>query len=100
VRGPSDAGRSATLTHVWGEARAGAGAVATRHLLLPNGYTLTVSAAMGIVEALLRGSDGAGFRTPSQLMGTDYVLSLPGVALVEDGVDRDSPGLAARGATR
>src|SRR5690606_34618689 len=77
VRGPSDEKRARTVTHVWGEARDGEGRQATRHLVVPNGYTLTATASLGIVAHLLRGTTEAGFRTPSQLMGADYVLSLP-----------------------
>jgi short subunit dehydrogenase-like uncharacterized protein len=83
VRGPSDEKRARTVTHVWGEVRGPGGQQANRHLVTPNGYTLTVTASLGIVEHLLRGTDAAGFRTPSQLMGADYVLSLPGVALAD-----------------
>ena len=85
VRGPSDDKRSATVTHVWGEASDGRGAQVRRHLVVPNGYTFTADASLGIVEHLLGGTDAAGFRTPSQLMGPEYVLSLPGVtAVVEE----------------
>jgi short subunit dehydrogenase-like uncharacterized protein len=84
VRGPSDEKRARTVTHVWGEVRAPDGKEARRHLVVPNGYTLTMTASLGIVEHLLRGSDAAGFRTPSQLMGAEYVLSLPGVAFADD----------------
>ncbi|MBS0194755.1 MAG: saccharopine dehydrogenase NADP-binding domain-containing protein [Proteobacteria bacterium] len=79
VRGPSDAKRGNTLTHVWGEARDAQGRQARRHLVVPNGYTLTVDAALGIVVRALRGDVPAGFRTPSQWMGADYVMGLPGV---------------------
>ena len=80
VRGPSDEKREATVTHVWGEVRNASGRELKRRLVTPNGYALTVTASLGIVERLLRDHDaGAGFRTPSQLMGADYVLSLPGV---------------------
>lgn len=81
VRGPSDAKRERTITHVWGEVHDDRGREAKRHLVVPNGYTLTASASLGIVEHLLRGTAEAGFRTPSQLMGAEYVLSLPGVSL-------------------
>ncbi|MDQ3270318.1 MAG: saccharopine dehydrogenase NADP-binding domain-containing protein [Pseudomonadota bacterium] len=85
IRGPSDAKRERTVTHVWGEAcDASSGREAKRHLVVPNGYTLTATASLGIVEHLLGGTTGAGFRTPSQLMGAEYVLSLPGVTLVAD----------------
>jgi short subunit dehydrogenase-like uncharacterized protein len=80
VRGPSDEKRENTVTHVWGEVRNAAGAQVHRHLVVPNGYALTVTASLGIVERLLRPDPvQAGFRTPSQLMGDDYVMTLPGV---------------------
>jgi short subunit dehydrogenase-like uncharacterized protein len=82
VRGPSDDKRESTVTHVWGEARNAAGREVKRQLVTPNGYALTVTASLGIVERLLHGDTPSGYRTPSQLMGADYVLSLPGVALV------------------
>ena len=85
VRGPSEARRASTLAHVWGEVRDRDGREVARHLVVPNGYTLTVTASLGIVEHLLRGTDAAGYRTPSQLMGAEYVLSLPGVSLTVDG---------------
>lgn len=84
VRGPSEEQRARTVTHVWGEVRGPGGVEARRHLLVPNGYTLTATASLGIVERLLRGTDAAGYRTPSQLMGAEYVLSLPGVAFAAD----------------
>ena len=50
-------------------------------LRTPNGYELTVTASLGIVERLLSDVRPAGgYRTPSQLMGADYVLDLPGVS--------------------
>jgi short subunit dehydrogenase-like uncharacterized protein len=82
VRGPSDAARERGLTTVWGEARDGTGGEAKRRLRTPNGYDLTVTASLGIVERLLRGDrPEGGYYTPSKLMGADYVLTLPGVRL-------------------
>jgi short subunit dehydrogenase-like uncharacterized protein len=82
VRGPSPTARDRSVTTVWGEVRDAAGHEAKRRLRTPNGYDLTVTASLGIVERLLRGEPPApGFRTPSQLMGADYVLGLPGVRL-------------------
>ncbi|HAI58261.1 MAG TPA: hypothetical protein DCM32_00070 [Xanthomonadaceae bacterium] len=82
VRGPSDSKRGKTDTHVWGEARTADGRELKRQLRTPNGYDLTVTAALGITERLLAGAAEPGFKTPSMLMGADYVLGLPGVALV------------------
>ena len=79
VRGPSDDKRESTVTHVWGEVRDAGGREIRRRLVTPNGYALTVTASLGIVERLLRDRAPAGFSTPSQLMGAEYVLLLPGV---------------------
>lgn len=96
IRGPSDATRESSDTHLWGEARNASGGEIHAQLRTPNGYALTVTASLGIVEHLLcdghvrrpalgdtgaslRGETAIGYRTPSQLMGADYVLSLPGV---------------------
>ncbi len=82
VRGPSTDKRENSMTHVWGEVRNAAGREHKRQLITPNGYALTVTASLGIIERLLQGNAPAGYITPSQLMGADYVLSLPGVQSV------------------
>ncbi|MDZ3824423.1 MAG: saccharopine dehydrogenase NADP-binding domain-containing protein [Pseudoxanthomonas sp.] len=84
VRGPDAERRSRTGCHVWGEVRDDAGRMLSLALVTPNGYDLTASAALGIAGRVLRGDAPAGFHTPSTLMGAEYVLSLPGVRLVED----------------
>ena len=67
---------------VWGEARDASGHEVARRLRTPNGYDITVTASLGIVQRLLEGPPPSpGFHTPSRLMGADYVLSLPGVRL-------------------
>ncbi|WP_374473328.1 trans-acting enoyl reductase family protein [Arenimonas sp.] len=82
VRGPSDNTRGKTGCVVWGEARDAAGHELKRRLRTPNGYDITVTAALGIVQRLLQGpAPAGGYYTPSKLMGADYVLSLPGVRL-------------------
>ncbi|GIX38551.1 MAG: membrane protein [Silanimonas sp.] len=83
VQGPSEAKRGKTDTLVWGEVRNAAGQEVKRQLRTPNGYDLTVSAALGIVSRLLAGPAESGFKTPSLLMGADYVLTLPGVRRVD-----------------
>jgi short subunit dehydrogenase-like uncharacterized protein len=79
LRGPSDAAREASATWIWGEASNARGQHVSRRLRTPNGYTLTVSAALGIIERLRGGEVPAGFHTPSQLMGAGYVSTLDGV---------------------
>jgi short subunit dehydrogenase-like uncharacterized protein len=83
VRGPSEKTRAASSGLVWGEVRDAAGNEVKAQLRTPNGYELTVTASLGIVERLLTDDKLAGgFYTPSLLMGADYVLSLPGVTRV------------------
>jgi short subunit dehydrogenase-like uncharacterized protein len=82
VRGPSEATRGKTGCVVWGEVTDAKGHTLRRRLRTPNGYALTVTASLGIVERLLAGpAPAGGYYTPSMLMGADYVLTLPGVSL-------------------
>lgn len=80
VHGPSEKTRADSTSFIWGEARDAKGNEVKGQLRTPNGYELTVTAALGITERLLKGERPAGgYYTPSLLMGADYVLTLPGV---------------------
>ena len=74
--------RAKTDAHVWGEVLHPSGKSLMLELTTPNGYDLTVTAALGIVERLLAAPAAGGYYTPSKLMGADYVLTLPGVKLI------------------
>ena len=76
--GPDERQRAATPTRVWGEARDASGAVRTARLETANGYTVTMHAALGVVERLLTGAVPAGATTPARLMGARFVETLPG----------------------
>jgi short subunit dehydrogenase-like uncharacterized protein len=79
VRGPSEARRESTGCHVWGEVRDATGAERHAALATPNGYAVTVWTALGIVERLRTDPPTPGFHTPSQVMGADWLLGMPGV---------------------
>ncbi|MFO1517449.1 MAG: saccharopine dehydrogenase NADP-binding domain-containing protein [Lysobacterales bacterium] len=81
--GPSAQRRAETGCYVWGEVGNARGDAARLALTTPNGYDLTATASVGIVQHLLRGGTAGGYYTPSQLMGADYILRLPGTRLVE-----------------
>ncbi len=82
AHGPDAERRRTTDCHVWGEVRQSRpGARRKLALTTPNGYTLTVQSALGIVEHVMAAKPEGGYYTPSQLVGARYVLSLPGVAL-------------------
>ncbi len=83
--GPDEAARAATPTCIWGEARNAAGKLVTARVVTANGYTVTVHAALGIVERLLGGGAPAGALTPARLMGARYVETLPGSGRVAIG---------------
>ncbi len=82
VQGPSAEQRARTRSHIWGEVRNARGEQRKAEIDTPNGYDLTVTGALGIVQHLLGVAVPGGYRTPSLLMGADYVLSLPGVRRV------------------
>lgn len=81
VTGPSDDRRENTDSQLWGEVRSADGRRVSATMTTPNGYDLTVSAGLGIVEYLLHHDVEGGYYTPSLLMGADYAASLPGVVL-------------------
>lgn len=83
--GPSSTRRERSGSYVWGEVRNAAGKQAKLALTAPNGYDLTVTASLGIVEHLLTTKPAGGYYTPSMLMGAEYVLGLPGVKLIDAG---------------
>jgi short subunit dehydrogenase-like uncharacterized protein len=79
VRGPDVTTRAATRSRVWGEVRAADGSAATLALETPNGYALTVDAALACVQRVLAQPPAPGYYTPAQLLGAEFVLGLPGV---------------------
>jgi short subunit dehydrogenase-like uncharacterized protein len=81
VKGPSDQRRGNTDCQLWGEVRSADGRMVSATMTTPNGYDVTVTAALGIVEHLLANDVEGGYYTPSLLMGAGYAASLPGVTL-------------------
>jgi short subunit dehydrogenase-like uncharacterized protein len=79
VRGPDASRRAQSGSSIWGEARSADGRAVSATMTTPNGYDVTVTASLGIVERLLGGEAEGGYYTPSLLMGPDYAASLPGV---------------------
>jgi short subunit dehydrogenase-like uncharacterized protein len=84
VPGPDARRRESTHCWVWGEVRDADDREQRLLLQTPNGYALTVSSALGIVQHVLAKQPRTGYCTPSQLMGADYVLQLPDVRLLQD----------------
>lgn len=79
VTGPEVDQRRNTQMRLWGEVGTANGRSVSGTMTTPNGYDVTVTASLGIVEYLLANDVEGGFYTPSLLMGADYAASLPGV---------------------
>ncbi|MEO7387328.1 MAG: NAD(P)H-binding protein [Gammaproteobacteria bacterium] len=84
VKGPSTESRLRTRARIWGEVRNARGDERCLEIDTPNGYDLTVSGALGIVQHLLGTRVTGGYYTPAVLMGPGYVLTLPGVRQVAE----------------
>jgi short subunit dehydrogenase-like uncharacterized protein len=82
LKPPDQAQRESNPSYVWGEARNAAGVVKTGRLRVPNGYALTVSSSLGILEFLLANPQRAGFMTPTMLVGADFISTLPNCSTI------------------
>ncbi|MFO8083744.1 MAG: saccharopine dehydrogenase NADP-binding domain-containing protein [Desulfobacterales bacterium] len=77
-KGPTSQERKATSVSLWAEIRNNSGRCLQATLTTANGYEVTITGALGIVEKLLAQRPPPGVYTPSQLMGADYISRLPG----------------------
>lgn len=77
VRGPSEQQRSRMPTFVWGEATNALGQRKVARIRTANGYSLTVTGSLAVVEHLLSNTPQGGAYTPSKLVGADLVTRLP-----------------------
>lgn len=78
VKGPDEATRNRLPTYVWGEAVNASGQKKTARICTANGYSLTVTGSLAVVEHLLTHDPAGGSYTPSRLAGADLVTRLPG----------------------
>jgi short subunit dehydrogenase-like uncharacterized protein len=78
VKGPEADKRAQTPTYIWGEASNPSGAKKTARLRTGNGYDVTRHGAVAMVATVLNSNFVGGNYTPSQLMGANFVTTLPG----------------------
>ena len=78
--GPSAEERARGGTVIWGEVRDDEGRRAVSRVTGPEGYELTVRAAIAAADKALAGEAPAGFQTPSRAYGPDFALGIPGLA--------------------
>ncbi len=79
---PDRTQRESNPSYVWGEARNAAGEIKTARLRTPNGYALTVTSALGILQDLLADPQRAGYMTPTMLVGSDFISTLPNCSTI------------------
>lgn len=87
IRGPSAAERARLRTFVWGEVVNGRGEKKTARVATENGYNVTVSGSLAVVDDLLRRQargepPPAGSTTPALLLGASLITSLPGSSAI------------------
>ena len=79
AKGPTEEQRKSRTMSVWGHVENKFGKTVEGQLEVPEGYELTVLAALACVERVLRGDVAPGATTPSKAFGADFVTTLPGV---------------------
>jgi short subunit dehydrogenase-like uncharacterized protein len=67
-----------TATFVWGEATNARGDKRTARIKTANGYSLTVTGALAVVEHMLAHDLPGGAYTPAKLIGSDLLTRLLG----------------------
>lgn len=82
--GPTEEERARGRSYLWGEVVDNTGQRVVSRLQGPEGYTLTVRAALVVVERVLAGDAPAGFQTPSTAYGCDFVLGLKGMVRTDE----------------
>jgi short subunit dehydrogenase-like uncharacterized protein len=81
VSGPDEQRRQNTDAQLWGQVKTADGRSVSGTMTTPNGYDLTVTASLGVVDYLLKNDVEGGYYTPSTLLGAGYAQTLPGVSM-------------------
>ena len=79
--GPNAEMRATVRARVFGRATNPAGEAVEIKLETPEGYRLTAMTAVGAAVAVCKGKVASGFHTPSDALGSDFVLGFDGVVL-------------------
>ncbi len=77
VRGPSEKARAKLNTYLWGEVKNAKGEVKTLRLECSNGYTLTMTGGVKMVEYVLN-TPKTGYQTPTTLVNNQLLEEIEG----------------------
>ncbi len=85
IQGPDSAARERMPSYVWGEAANARGEKRVARIKTANGYSLTITGSLEVVQHLLQNQVPGGTYTPSMLLGPELVSRLPesGVMVIE-----------------
>ncbi len=78
IKGPDEDKRNSMQTFVWGEATNAKGETKVVKITTANGYALTITGALAVVDYLQNNSPNSGYITPAALLGSDLITTLPG----------------------
>lgn len=78
VKGPKESVRQKTPTYVWGEVKNQQKQGFVGRIKTANGYELTKTGSLAVVNHLLQNAPTPGYSTPAKLMGAQFVTKLPG----------------------
>ncbi|MEX2963265.1 trans-acting enoyl reductase family protein [Microbulbifer sp. TYP-18] len=88
LTGPDEAARAEQQTWVWGEIRNDRrGERRIGRLVTANGYDVTVSGSLAVMEFLLDYRGQGGYFTPAKLCGYQLVEKLPGSSQIKFSID-------------
>jgi len=77
IQGPDRAARERMPSYVWGEAENACGGKRVARIKTANGYSLTITGSLEVVQHLLQSEVPGGAYTPSMLLGPALVTQLP-----------------------
>lgn len=85
LKGPSKEQRGSLSAQIWGQARDQNGHIVEAVLTTCNAYECTIHGALGIIEYTLnnRAHIEGGFYTPTQLVGPNFISTLPGCSPIQ-----------------
>lgn len=78
-KGPDGQARETQRGQFWGEAEAPGGDKVEMTMSTPNVYSLTVEAGIRIAKYCLGNHGKSGYYTPSMLLGSHFIDSIPGI---------------------
>lgn len=77
VKGPDEETRAKMPTYVWGEASNARRDTKTARIQTANGYSLTITGSLAVIDHLFETRPEGGAYTPSKLVGPELVTRLP-----------------------